>query len=151
MKREKVVCPTCGHASAVYRIRFTRGFADNLIRVFNANRVVRSVEIAGSRVAYTVFPKLSYWGLIEKWQASDKALAKGGYWKITEKGKRFVAGLIRVPEYVLRRNNRTVGFEGDEIRLGDVDPEYQVREDFVEQLLAQIRSEKFHGNQGLLL
>ena len=54
---------------------------------------------------------LRHWGLVEQ-----KAR---GLWTITDKGRDFLDGRLKVPKYVLIRGNRVVGYDGEMVSVED--------------------------------
>jgi len=77
------------------------------------------------------FQKLGYWGIIEKTR-------KGGFWRLTRKGKRFLAGKIQLPKKVWVFRNQVVLEEDEHITIDNPDPKWQeVRQDYTQDYIIQ--------------
>jgi hypothetical protein len=61
--------------------------------------------IPGGRRQDGMHAKLRFWGLLEPHPRHF------GYWRVTERGRKFVEGNIRIPEVALCYNKRPVGVD----------------------------------------
>lgn len=119
-------CPCCERFIKLYRRPLSASMARYLI-VFarksgtdnpwlHVETDFRDVSIP-SRGDYA---KLRYWGLIEpKPGASERGGRTNGYWRITAKGREFVAGTVLIPSHILLLNNRVVGFSDNLVTIRD--------------------------------
>lgn len=113
---EVVCCPVCGGSSRVY----ARGINHMMIRTMRElaavdPRTLTSAEIT-KRTGQTGggdTSRLVHWGFIESWPEHS--------WKITAKGRQFLAGSIRVPHKALEHLGQLIGFDTSiEVSVEDV-------------------------------
>jgi len=121
-------CPACGQFVKLYKRKLNSSMARSLILLYRKSKSNPDVEyyhiyndllgvdfgIGGSELS-----KLKYWGMVDELEKDpDNTKSRtSGYWKITEKGKRFVKGELTVQKYVLLYNGELRGFEGDQINI----------------------------------
>ena len=75
------------------------------------------------------FQKLGYWDLIRKTR-------KGGFWKLTHKGKRFLNGRIQLPKRVWVFQNKVVLQEDEYVTIVTTDPRWQeYRSDYTQDYI----------------
>lgn len=113
-------CPCCEQRVQLYKRKINTVMARTLIRLFTLNREkptqeyfhVKDIVNGISATGTNDFSKLYYWSLIkEKPKESNNTKNRtSGYWKITEKGIRFVLKNIEVPKYVKIYNTKAYGF-----------------------------------------
>jgi len=119
-------CPCCERFIKLYRRPLSASMARYLIVLAKKSGMgnpwlhvetdFRDVSIP-SRGDYA---KLRYWGLIEaKPGVSERGARTKGYWRITDKGRAFVAGNAPVPSHILLLNNRVVGFSDNLVTIRD--------------------------------
>ena len=119
-------CPCCERFIKLYRRPLSASMARYLIVLakksgtgnpwLHVETDFRDVSIP-SRGDYA---KLRYWGLIEpKPGVSERGTRTNGYWRITDKGRDFVAGNALVPSHVFLLNNRLVGFSDKSVTIRD--------------------------------
>lgn len=97
-------CPTCGGLWVISK-RYLARYLVRPLRILNdAGRAMTTkelTEITGNRQVYTKFAWLAHWQLVEK-------VGKSLY-AITEKGRQFLRGEIKVPEFQWMLKNEVVG------------------------------------------
>jgi len=113
-------CPCCKQYVKLYKRKLNSSMAYALVAIykyFNANpndewlhvpsylsRIMSSATIRGGD-----WSKLRYWKLIEAQKAiRDDGSERVGNYRITDEGKKFVQGLIRVPKHVYLYNQQPV-------------------------------------------
>lgn len=116
-------CPCCRQRAQLYRRTITAGMALGMIAVYRAVRdghgdeggfvhaedTFRDASATGMRLPAAVrgdFAKLRWWGLAE--QADGKrpdGSPRNGHWRLTDAGRMFVEGRLRVQRYVWIYNN----------------------------------------------
>ena len=133
------VCSHCGHEVIEYKFNFSKGHAKAMLRILNyKGQHFRTKHIAKhDKSVYTNMQKLAYWGLIRPYVYNEETQAKRGCWIITERGDRFARGEIPIQEVAVRSNKTTVRFEGDFIFIKDPFKDWQIYEEFVQQLWDQ--------------
>ena len=129
--RTGVVCPVCNQFVKQYSRSITSSMAYGLVllnyraetkgvtnyeHIENLFKVINDLP---SSVRGDI-PKLRFWGLIEP-RMDDKVDGNpnSGYYRITQQGKDFVNGKIKVLSHVLIYNNKMYGFppEAKEISI----------------------------------
>lgn len=58
-----------------------------------------------------------WWGLIELKGKTDEDKRVSGLWRLTEKGKMFVRGELRIKKYIEIFDNKLIGFDGEDIDI----------------------------------
>jgi hypothetical protein len=99
----------------LYSRKLNSGMARWLVALERAGGWARSSEItkslAGRLSGTDATALLPHWGLIEV-RPEEK-----GVWRVTEKGRQFIARELRVPSHVLVYLGECEGFEGEEIDI----------------------------------
>lgn len=128
---EGTTCPCCNQYIKLYRYKLYDTSAMALIKLYNLTKITGREDHHVSQYAEkspdhpraSHFAELRHWGLITKIdleQSQDPERKKSsGFWAITEKGKAFVEGSIKVPEMIKMFNNEFFGFEGENISIQD--------------------------------
>lgn len=125
-------CPCCGQMVKLYGRTITSSMAYGLIlvnRYFEQNPAEMWVHVANfltdlkipSAVKNTGdFAKLRHWGLIEGAQVKrDDGSKRNGYYRITEKGKRFVKRMASVPSKVFIFDDKVLGIGHKPMTIDD--------------------------------
>ncbi|MEX2716777.1 MAG: hypothetical protein Q6370_010790 [Candidatus Sigynarchaeota archaeon] len=127
--QQGVTCPTCGQFCKVYRRKLNATMALALILIyqfFKNNphaewlhvaaflvKVKRDSSIAGGDVV-----KLRYWGLLERAKGErDDGSDRVGRYRITELGRQFVEGKVKVASHVLLYNQMLLGVSSEMISI----------------------------------
>jgi len=113
-----------------YRFSFNKGIAAVLGKLCRAGGPVelRTLNLTSSE--WTNAQKVRYWGLAES--VKHEGDRKGGWWKITAKGKDFVEGRIKIQRMVVMYRNQFVRYCGDETSFSEIHPGYMYRPDYSE-------------------
>lgn len=125
-----VVCPCCNHFVKRYKYAFHNGMARALIYLYQAtNNGIGSdndgyinvnpyfVSIGVKFFGY--HPKLEHWRMIERMPNTDTTKPWSGYWRITERGKQFADGNLKVAKHVYLYNKDALGFSDELIDIRD--------------------------------
>ncbi len=118
LNTEGADCPVCTQRVQYYRRSIYNKMARCLIVLYHLNRRDTSQYHHINDITKGVtdssgdFAKFLYWGLIEQKPKddSDKKKKTSGFWRITEKGKRFVRGEVRVWKQAIVFNSKCYGF-----------------------------------------
>lgn len=112
-------CPACGQHVELYRRGLNSSMARALIIIFRVHRklgfdkgIKMNQEIANMGIPANniEYAKLAYWGLLEQ-STDEEGKLSSGYWKITDKGCRFVQNVkMTIPKYVFIYNNKVQGY-----------------------------------------
>ena len=65
------------------------------------------------------YQTMAKWGLIEKGSKTNSATKSDGFWRVTDKGRRFIAGEIPVPAKAYIYNNDIEGWSEQEVYFRD--------------------------------
>lgn len=127
---EKIIdgtqCPCCTQHAQIYTYRLYATSAMALIKLYNLDKfndagefhVKDFAEATGLHPRASHFAELRFWELVQKSdRKADKTQKSSGYWSITDKGKAFVEGRIKVKESIRIFNNDFYGFSGDPITI----------------------------------
>ena len=133
---EGVLCPCCGRNNKRYTRPLDAGIARGLVALVRASpnsevvHVKDIPEMLVDGVAWTShdFAKARYWGLCEEVtddQIPKEALEKSGrkrrkgFWRSTDKGRKFVYSMLKVPKYISLVNNNFEKVHGDDWSIQD--------------------------------
>ena len=90
-----------------------RGLAnDTLIAYVTDNGGWIPVSEIYARGAAGDYAILRYWSLVESADARGAVKNASGFWRLTDRGKRFAEGQLRLPKYALVFDNNVLGHEG---------------------------------------
>lgn len=105
-------CPCCGQRAQQYRRKLNSGMARSLIAMYaiDAHGWIHVPTQIGARSREE--GKLAYWGLVEESAAPRDDGGRAGWWRLTDRGRRFVLKQLTVPSYALVYNNKVRGFDG---------------------------------------
>lgn len=117
---EGCICPCCGQRVKFYKIKLSSGKAIHLIKMYHLTKNGNYVHALSALEANSgEYALLRHWGLIEESkEAPTEDVKSNGLWRITEKGKRFVVGDIRVPKRVILFDNRFLGYQDEKDLVG---------------------------------
>jgi len=115
-------CPCCGQFVKLYKRKLNGSMAYALILIYRyfepnyhgwlhvpsyLNEAPIPAEV--SAAIRGDWAKLRFWDLlIEDTRTRDDGSRRAGFWRITEHGRLFVRGLVRVPKYVYLYNKKVV-------------------------------------------
>jgi len=120
--RKGVHCPHCGQFAKQYLRLLSAHIARFLIRLYRAQQ--RHDHHYTTRELYPRDNKAStdgvlarHWGLIEVVEDANSMGAPIGSMKLTDKGRRFVLDVERVPQYALVYNCECIALQGIQIGI----------------------------------
>jgi hypothetical protein len=129
MKVKKKLCDHCGASMIVNYYAMNKALIGALHKIAVKPGGGKACEFGFSRVEYSVYTKLKWWGLITPYGDDE------GCWMITPNGTEFLAGEIRVPKKVGYFRNRLVESTIDEeIYIDQVKGGSESRRKYVEQM-----------------
>ncbi len=140
MSDEKEMCPTCGAAMMEYRQVLNRPLVESLVKIASHNRPINLSILDLTRSAWNNFQKLRYWKLVEKHFEDGKRV--GGVWKVTELGRRFVAGEATVSKNAWTYRGEVRRYEGKEIHIWDVDAKFKTRPQWAKEAKPVLQADK---------
>jgi len=116
--REGGDCPCCDRYGKIYRRKFTSAMARFMISMYRINQETPGQWVhALNDVAYKLgiggdYGKTALWRLIEKRPGGkDDGNPDGGQYRITEKGRSFVEGRLRIEKYKFVYHDRVMQVE----------------------------------------
>lgn len=122
-----VDCPCCRRLVKLYRYKLNSGSARSLIIMYELEQehhdwvhVQHEFADRGLNANSMNYILLHWWGLIVfKPDNDDPTKRASGYWRITDKGVKFVLGLIQVPSHVFIYNNKKWGASEEYVTIQD--------------------------------
>lgn len=115
-------CPFCGSLVSLYKRTINAEMAKTFLQLVRAyNKYpryysMRELKPADNKAASDII-YLLHWGLLDKTDSSNSAMAPAGTYRPTEKGLRFAHNLIRVPSHVHLLHNEVVGWSDKTIDI----------------------------------
>ena len=123
-KHTGTTCPCCGRYVKLYKRKLTSSMVKALILIYKYFKLNPEswlhVEnyLKDQKISAAVrgdFPKLRYWGLLEKQiDKRDDGSGRVGYYKITQKGIDFVKGKVEVPRFAYIYNQKVEQFDKEQ-------------------------------------
>ena len=123
--KKGVKCPCCDQYVKLYKRSLNSGLATVLILLYtnhfrqwtNVKKFLKDNSYQNSH-DWTI---LRYWGLLEEMPKDykNKKLKTSGFWRVTDKGYKFLNLDIKVKQYVQIYNKKFYGFVGDKINIID--------------------------------
>jgi hypothetical protein len=114
-----VDCPCCGQFAKIYKRKLNSSMARGLIVLVKLNRR-DPIHIPSVFTEYRVCASndgalLRHWNLIEEVPGvRDDGSARVGYYLVTDLGRKFVAGKVRVPAYAYIYNSKLLHLDDEE-------------------------------------
>jgi len=114
--KDGCICPCCNQVVKLYKRKLNSGMARVLIAMykkggsfFHVKDYLREYNIKNTH-DWTL---LKYWKLIQPMD-NQKGGQELGYWSITEKGKQFCKGELKLQKHVLIITNKMIGFSNED-------------------------------------
>ena len=105
-------CPCCRQTVKKYPRTITAVMAAQLIQMYRANgSPVHYKDLRDKKGGDADYAKLRHWGLAEEHLV--------GYWRITDRGRVFVEGMLMVPRKAFIFDNKVRGFSTDTMSIWD--------------------------------
>lgn len=117
-------CPCCGQMVKLYKRKLYAIQARGLIELYKLDQTeskyyhIREIEGKFRGSGGGDFAKLRYWKLIEeKPNEDDPSKRTSGMWQITDRGRDFVLGNVKVRSHMTIFDGKFQGLEGDLITI----------------------------------
>ena len=126
---EGVRCPCCGQFAKVYRRKLNRTMVKALHTLQKAGGYgffVHAQSFLSSNAFGGDVGKLRHWGLVEELQERRDDGGRAGYWKVTQRGLAFLAGIMWVPKYAHLYDGRLLRHSGDNVSIAQVAVEFRL-------------------------
>ena len=107
------ICPCCFKLDKVYRRKISTGSVKILARVYRLaarhpdRRFFHSSEF--SEINGHEWTKFKHLGLLEEAENADKTKKTSARWSISERGKAFCRGTLRIPEELILYHDKLIG------------------------------------------
>jgi hypothetical protein len=116
-ERGGVLCPCCDKLAQVYARNISTNSVRILAQMDHLHRrtgkewlLVSDGRDGDIRTAGGDYAKMRFWGLIENQTGHrDDGSRRNGHWRVTEYGREFLRGLVRVRRYLYEYNSELVG------------------------------------------
>lgn len=112
----------CDRFGIVYRIGLNATMAKSLIWLSKANADAHGwVDVPTTAPKLVLrsnqLPTTKHWGLVERRPNDDPKVKHSGMWRITDKGRQFVANNLRVPRKVYIYNDVVEAWTPEDISI----------------------------------
>jgi len=117
-------CPVCDRWGRVYSRRINKTMMKSLIWLHHSSPTDgpwTDIPLTAPRwlVRSNQLPTLRWWGLVERRTNDDLKKKHSGMWRVTTKGREFIAGTLRVPSMVFTYNGEPVGWSETQTAASD--------------------------------
>jgi hypothetical protein len=133
-------CPCCGQFAKRYRRKLNSAMARWLIALAQLHALghewvhiswvaavvggvapwaAQAKPVGLSPIGSGDYAKARYWALVVDRPSADQAKKDSGYWRLTDTGRAFVEGTIKLHAYAVLYNNVCEGFEGGLVSIVD--------------------------------
>ena len=117
-------CPVCDRWGRVYSRRINKTMMKSLIWLHQSSPTDgpwTDIPLTAPRwlVRSNQLPTLRWWGLVERRTNDDLKKKHSGMWRVTTKGREFIAGTLRVPSMVFTYNGEPVGWSETQTAASD--------------------------------
>lgn len=120
--RRGAECPCCTQEVKEYRRPIHSGIARALIEMYKAGGtdwIYKPDVLRGKGSASRDESIARYWGLIEEESKRRPDGGRAGYWRVTELGRDFVLGRVRIPKYAHIYNKECKKLSGELVSIRD--------------------------------
>lgn len=135
-KIESTKCEHCGSVITEYKFNLNKGLCHVLAKLYEAGGQSEIDKLGLTNSEYSNYPKLAYWDLAQRVIHRDEV--KGGIWKITSHGIKFVAGVIPRRKSVVMRKRKWIRDAGDLVMFRDIIEGYDHRPFYTDQIKRQL-------------
>lgn len=133
---DSFVCHECKAKHIAYKFHLHSWLIDVLHKIAVQTQPAFLRELDLTNTQWTNAQKLSYWGFIEP--LTMKGQRRHGYWFLTEKGRQFLNGSLRVNKIAVMRDNKLLRYEGPLVDSSLADYVVETRPDYQQQIREQI-------------
>ncbi len=130
-RREVKICKECGAKLMEHPHSLSAGLVSGLKKLAAVKNPINLKKLDLTRSEWYNFQKLKYWKLIVKAKREDGSNITGE-WQVTDIGKKFVAGRIKVPRKVYTFRGKATRWVGPSISIGGAEmiKRYKKKEDY---------------------
>jgi hypothetical protein len=124
--KDGTTCPCCGQKVMLYPRQVT-GHMVQALAVLHANTMPGEfshwptllVKYRISNAGDGMPMKLRYWDLVEEDSQVRPDGGRAGYWRLTDRGRLFLRGVVSIQQYAMVYNRQCYGFEGPAVWVSD--------------------------------
>lgn len=118
------ICPCCNQLARIYRWSLYSTAARALILYYRLGRAgteyVHANELKRhGHQGHGDASRLRHWGLAVQESERREDGGRSGWWCCTERGRRFVLGVERIPKYAHVYDGRCLGLHGEPVAIRD--------------------------------
>ncbi len=124
-------CEHCGATTVQYTHNMNIFLIEGLTALQNAGGVESIKNLGLDNNEWNNFQKLRYWDLISKHYEGDRRIS--GVWAITQKGRDFLANLLKIDVRVLTYRGVRIKYQGDLVTAKEIiENTYKQRVEYAE-------------------
>lgn len=122
-------CPCCNQFAKIYKRKLTESQVGTLRRLLDRQRQIGGwVHLPDVHQPSRDFATTAYFGLSEQSAEERPDGGKSGYWMVTSDGINFLRGRYPVHKYARIYDGRCLGYEGDQVTVDDIAPQFRLDE-----------------------
>ncbi len=139
-KPETGICGECGAKMVEYKFGLNRGLLAFLRELARIGEPATLDKLQLTNGQYGNHSLVRHWGLAEMMEPADELEArKGGKWRLTDDGIRFLRGIYAVPKYIYTLRGKMTRICGPQVMVTDIEEGYQYRGDYRQQAADQLK------------
>lgn len=126
-------CSECGAPMVEYKQGLCKGLAAGLRKALVASTENYVFHIGACGLSYSErenLRKLQYWNIISR---VDPNSEKGGWWRITDIGLKFLSGDKRLPKYVWTYRGVVQRVSGKKIKITKITAGWKYQKDYAKE------------------
>lgn len=115
-------CGACGQRVHLAHRKLNSGMARCLVRMYRVHGTAwqdKTVTLKGYSTSARDESLLRFWGLLEEDQRTREDGGHAGWWRVTEKGRQFIAREITVYSHIWHFDTKCYGIDGKQITIDD--------------------------------
>lgn len=117
-----LICPCCDTHAMIAKHKVTPTMAHQLTMLGNNGPMTHHELQLGNNGRWRLYSLLRFWGLVGKNEM--------GEWYLTDCGRQFVAGKVRIPKHVFIYDNKAIGFSDEQRTFSECYEEFRLEEVF---------------------
>lgn len=115
---QEIYCPHCGAKMVRYKHSLSQNFVRALWKFYGKKPPINLSDVGLTWNEHNNFQKLQHWDLVNQYFKEGVRLS--GVWDLTERGRKFLAGQIKVNKTVVTYRGERERYEGDEVSADDL-------------------------------
>lgn len=130
-KKGGAICPCCKRFDKVYSRKINQGAIRQLAKLKTLNDIKPYEFWHYSKISASQsdFPKFALLQLIQRQPTTHRDNKKtSGYYRITDKGRKFLAGVMTIPERIVMYHGEMIATSTEQKSVHDIWPEFNYHE-----------------------